>query len=115
MGEAQLRRNTGKNDRALASTLKVGACGHFGKFDDLRTADDGRLLADPESSGRPAKLRGDSGAYAVIEQQLYRPKGGDAESGISVYTRISASPSDRNPIDTYFDVGIVFAGLLQSR
>ena len=115
MGEAQGRRNTGKQDIGLASTLKVGAWGHFGSFDDRRFANDGTLLADPAGSGEPAQRKGNSGIYGVIEQQLYRPAGGDAESGISVYSRISASPSDRNPIDFYVDGGIIFAGLVPHR
>ena len=109
------RRNTGKQDIGLASTLKVGAWGHFGSFDDRRFANDGTLLADPAGSGEPAQRKGNSGIYGVIEQQLYRPAGGDAESGISVYSRISASPSDRNPIDFYVDGGIIFAGLVPHR
>ena len=51
----------------------------------------------------------------MIDQQLYRPKGGDPQSGISVYSRVSVSPSDRNLIDRYIDGGIVFAGLIPGR
>jgi porin len=115
MGEAQVRNNTGKQDVGLAGTLKLGAWGHFGSFDDQRLGNDGTLLADPAGSGKPAQRKGNGGVYGVIEQQLYRPAGGDAESGISVYSRISASPSDRNPIDFYVDGGIVFAGLIPRR
>ena len=61
------------------------------------------------------KHRGNNGFYAVIDQQLYRPKGGDAQSGISVFSRMSISPSDRNLIDRYIDGGIVFAGLIPHR
>jgi porin len=115
MAEAQFRTNQSKEDTGLASTLKLGAWGHFGEFDDQRFANDGTLLADPEGSGVAAKRRGNSGLYAVIDQQLYRPKGGDAESGISVFSRISVSPSDRNLIDFFVDGGIVFAGLFPNR
>jgi porin len=115
IGEAQFRRNTGKKDTGLASTLKVGAWGHFGKFDDQRVANDGTLLADPAGSGDPVRRKGNGGLYAVAEQQLYRPRGGDAESGVSVYGRISASPSDRNLIDFYVDGGVIFAGLVPHR
>jgi porin len=115
MGEAQFRANQGKDDRGLASTLKLGGWGHFGEFDDKRFANDGRLLADPTSSGVPVRLRGDNGLYAIIEQQLYRPAGGNPESGITVFSRMSFSPSDRNLIDRYIDGGAVFAGLLPGR
>ena len=53
IAEAQFRTNQGKTDTGLASTLKLGAWTHFGKFDDNRFADDGTLLADPvEAKGK---------------------------------------------------------------
>jgi porin len=115
IGEAQFRRNHGKDDSGLATTLKLGGWGHLGEFNDQRFANDGRLLADPAGSGVAAKRGGNSGVYAVIDQQLYRPTGGGVESGISVFSRVSVSPSDRNLIDAYIDGGIVFAGLIPSR
>jgi porin len=115
IGEAEIRRNGGKEDEGLSTTLKLGGWGHFGQFDDQRFAVGGALLADPTGSGVPLKHRGNTGVYAVIDQQLYRPKDGDAQSGISVFSRMSASPSDRNLVDAYIDGGIVFAGLIPSR
>lgn len=115
IGEAQFRRNTGDKDTGLATTLKLGAWRHFGTFDDKRFAIEGTLLADPASSGVPARRRGNSGVYVVLDQQLYRPRGGDAESGISVFTRASLSPSDRNLINAYIDGGVVFAGMIPAR
>ena len=41
--------------------------------------------------------------------------GGGADSGISVYSRVSASPSDRNLVDFYVDGGIVVSGLVPGR
>ena len=35
--------------------------------------------------------------------------------GIGVFSRISASPSDRNLIDFYLDGGVVFSGLVPGR
>ena len=115
IGEVQFQRNIGKKDEGLATTLKLGGWGHFGQFDDKRFAIGGGLLADPAGSGVPIKHRGNYGLYAVIDQQLYRPKGGDSQSGISVFSRMSISPSDRNLIDAYIDGGIVFAGLIPRR
>ena len=115
IGEAQFQRNMGKKDKGLATTLKLGGWGHLGQFDDQRFAIDGTLLADPAGSGVPLQHRGNNGLYAVIDQQLYRPKGGDPQSGISVFSRMSVSPSDRNLIDAYIDGGIVFAGLIPQR
>ena len=115
IGELQIRRNQGKEDTGLATTLKVGAWGHVGQFNDQRLANDGTLLADPLGSGVALRHRGNSGVYAVIDQQIYRPAGAGAESGITVYSRLSASPSDRNPISAYLDGGIVFAGMVPQR
>jgi len=115
MAEAQIRANQGKEDTGLARTLKLGGWTHLGLFNDQRFANDGTLLADPAGSGVAAQRRGNFGIYGVIEQQFYRPKGGDAESGISGFGRISFSPSDRNLIDFYVDGGVVFAGLIPNR
>ena len=115
IGEAQFRHNHRKEDAGLATVLKLGGWGHFGQFDDQRFGADGLLLADPFSSGDAKKHRGNYGLYAVIDQQLYRPKGGDGQSGITVFSRMSISPSDRNLINAYIDGGIVFAGLIPKR
>ena len=115
IGEAQFQRNMGKKDEGLATTLKLGGWGHFGPFNDQRIAICGGLLADPTGSGMAVKHRGNNGLYAVIDQQLYRPQGGDPHSGISVYSRASISPSDRNLIDAYIDGGITFGGMIPQR
>jgi porin len=115
IGEAQLQRNASKDDTGLATVLKLGGWGHLGQFDDKRFDVAGLLLADPSSSGIAARHRGNVGVYGIIDQQLYRPRGGDAQSGISVYSRVSFSPSDRNLVDVYVDGGIVFAGMIPQR
>ncbi|MBI3704424.1 MAG: carbohydrate porin [Rhizobiales bacterium] len=114
-GEAQFRSNQGKDDTGLAQSLKIGGWSHLGQFNDQRYDYNGVPLASPASNGVPAKHRGDLGIYGIVDQQLYRPKGGDAASGISVYTRVSLSPSDRNLVDAYIDGGIVFNGLVPKR
>lgn len=115
LGEMQLRRNQEKDAAGLATTLKLGMWGHFGRFADKRFADDGAQLADPAGSGVGARREGNAGAYAIIDQQLWRPAGGDAESGVSVFSRISASPSERNAVDLYVDGGFVVAGIIPGR
>src|SRR5947209_15351114 len=55
IGEAQLRRNGGKEDAGLSTTLKLGGWGHFGQFDDQRFAVGGALLADPTGSQIPIR------------------------------------------------------------
>jgi porin len=115
VGEAQFRTNHGKDDTGLARTLKLGGWTHLGQFNDQRYADDGSLLANPAGSGIAAKHRGDFGVYGIVDQQIYRPRGGAADSGVSVFSRASMSPSDRNLVDLQVDAGIVFAGLLPDR
>jgi porin len=115
MGEVQLRRNLGKDDTGLARTLKFGGWHHHARFDHRRFAHDGTLLADPAGSGIAAQRTSNSGIYAVFEQQLYRPKGGDAESGVSAFGRISTTRPDRNLIDFYVDGGLLFAGMIPGR
>jgi porin len=115
IGEAQFRRNQGKTDTGLASTYKLGAWAHLGEFNDQRFTTNGGLLADPNSSGIPARRRGNSGVYLAFDQQLYRPKGAEPNKGITAFGRVSSSPSDRNLISFYADGGIVFAGLVPGR
>ena len=115
IGEAQFRRNIGRKDEGLATTLKLGGWGHLGQFDDKRFAAGGVLLADPAGSGVAIQHKGNSGFYAILDQQLYRPKGGDSQSGISVFSRVSFSPSDRNLIVAQIDGGVVFAGMIPHR
>ena len=115
IAEAQFRANRGVEDTKLARTLKLGAWAHFGSFDDQRFADDGTLLADPAGSGVPRKHRRKGGVYAVVDQQIYRPQGAAADGGITVFSRISGSRSDRNLVDFYVDGGATFVGLLHGR
>jgi porin len=115
IGEFQWRRNRGNNDTGLATTLKIGGWSHLGQFADQRFANNGALLASPASSGMPLLHRGDYGIYGVIDQQLYRPPGGDANTGISIFNRSAVSPSNRNLVNVEIDGGIVFAGMIQKR
>jgi porin len=115
IGEAQFRTNQGKDDSGLARTLKLGGWTHLAQFNDQRFANDGTLLANPAGSGIPLQHRGDFGVYGVIDQQIYRPRGGAADSGVSLFGLASVVPSDRNLVDIQLNGGIVFAGLIPSR
>ena len=61
---------------SLAGNFTPGGWYHFGDFDSQRFTAEGVSLADPTGSGVPAKLRGNYGIYAVVEQALWRPPGG---------------------------------------
>lgn len=115
IGELQYRYNQDPQSRALAGGIRLGAYYHFGQFDDLRFDNLGLSLADPGSTGFARRFRGNQGIYAVFDQQLYRPAGGDANSGISAFMRIGAMPSNRNINDFYLEGGIVANGMVPGR
>lgn len=113
--EARWRWNQDPGAEGRARTLKLGGWGHLGRFEDLRLAVDGSLLADPAGAGVPLRRRGTWGVYGILDQQLWRPPGGDAQSGVSVFARVSVAPRDRSTIGVYADGGIVFANLVPGR
>jgi porin len=115
MGELQYRYNQDKDARGLAGALRLGGWHHFGTFADMRFDAAGLSQASPFSSGNARLFRGSSGIYGIIDQQIYRPEGGDAASGIALFGRISGTPSDRNLVDFFLDAGIVLSGLLPGR
>ncbi|MBR0696163.1 carbohydrate porin [Bradyrhizobium lablabi] len=107
--------------RPLSGNFTPGAWRHFGQFDDQRFTAQGLSIADPDGTGIPAKRRGNSGIYAVLEQVLYRPpsvteKGASASlPGVTAFGRVAYSPPDRNLIDLYLDGGIGFVGFTPGR
>ncbi|QPF89072.1 carbohydrate porin [Bradyrhizobium commune] len=107
---------------SLAGNFTPGGWYHFGDFDSQRFTADGFSLADPTGSGIPAKLRGNYGIYAVIEQTLWRPPGAEPDKtvsasipGVTAFGRIAYSPPDRNLIDLYLDGGVGFVGFTPGR
>src|SRR6266699_3666420 len=104
--------------RPLAGNFTPGSWQHFGQFDDRRFTAQGLSIADPSGTGIAAKLRGNFGIFAVVEQTLYRPpsvteKGVSASlPGVTAFCRIAYSPPDRNLIDLYLDGGIGVVGFV---
>ena len=101
MGEVQYRCNQGKDDRGLAGIYRLGGWHHFGEFHDHRFGTDG-LACAPLSNGIARRFRGNSGIYGIIDQQIYRPEDGGPDSGISLFSRISATPSDSNQSTSFW-------------
>lgn len=107
--------------RSLAGNFTPGAWKHYGSFDSQRFTAEGLSIADPGGSGVPAKLRGNYGIFAVVEQVLYRPPEVKDNStsasipGVTAFGRIAYSPPDRNLIDLYLDGGIGFVGFTPGR
>jgi porin len=121
IGQVRWDYNINFGGRPLAGNVTPGAWHHFGQFDDQRFTAQGSSIADPSGTGIAAKLRGNFGVFAVIEQTLYRPesetqKGVSASvPGVTAFARIAYSPPDRNLIDLYLDGGIGFAGMVPGR
>ena len=115
MGEVQIRTHLDPRDGGLSGSVKLGGYRHFGRFDDLRYDRAGLPLASPASSGHARRMRGTSGLYAVVDQHVYRWETGSGPRGMSVYARVSTSPSDRNLIDLWADGGVVVLGMIPQR
>jgi porin len=113
IGEVQYAYNHEKNATGLPGTVKLGGWYHAGLFDDQRLASNG-LSQAASNGGMPAQLRSDFGIYGVLEQQILKIAGKD-ERGIGVFTRVSASPDDRNLIGFYADGGVNFQGPFAAR
>ncbi len=115
IGELQYRYNQEATSTGLAGGVRFGAWHHFDRFENQRFDINGFSLADPLGAGIARRLRGNDGIYAVFDQQLYRPPGGDANSGVLMFGRAAYSPPDRNVVDFYLDGGIIFAGMIPAR
>ena len=107
--------------KTLPGNFTPGAWKHTGDFDSQRFTAEGQSIADPDGSGVPARLRGNYGIFAVLEQVLYRPPSVTEVStsasipGVTAFGRIAYSPPDRNLIDLYMDGGIGFVGFVPGR
>lgn len=108
-------------ERLLAGNFTPGGWYHTGQFDDQRFTAQGLSIADSSGTGIAAKLRGNFGIFAVVEQTLYRPasvteKGVSASfPGVTAFARVAYSPPDRNLIDLYIDGGVGVSGLVPGR
>jgi porin len=110
----QLKYGFAIGSEKLPATITGGAWKHLGRFDDERFATGGTLLADPNGSGEPRKLRGNQGIFGVYEQMLSQASPG-SDKGIGMFVRASISPSDRNLISFYLDGGLQFSGFSDAR
>ena len=143
--ELGYRPNHEDNAKGLPGSYKLGAWYHTDTFSDLRSDRHGRSLADPLSDGIPRAIQGDFGAYLVIDQMIYRPRGSGApakgtgkdargggvnerkdgesqpspaaqnDKGLTAFLRISGAPGDRNAVSFYTDAGFSYRGLVPGR
>lgn len=121
IGQVRFNYDIDVGGRPLAGNFTPGAWKHYGSFDSQRFTAEGPSIADPGGTGVPAKLRGNYGIFAVIEQVLYRPPEVKENStsasipGVTAFGRIAYSPPDRNLIDLYLDGGVGFVGFVPGR
>lgn len=114
LGQINLSWHNKKGDPGLPGSLKLGGWQNFGISEDLRYDSNGMSLADPSNNGMPLTVRGNLGAWAVFEQQIYRPVHAD-DRGVGVFARVAGSPSPASLIDLYADAGVEFVGLDSGR
>ena len=121
IGQVRFNYDIDMGGRPLAGNFTPGGWYHTGQFDDQRFTAQGLSIADSSGTGIAAKLRGNFGIFAVVEQTLYRPasvteKGVSASlPGVTAFARVAYSPPDRNLIDLYLDGGIGVSGLVPGR
>ncbi len=115
IAEAHYSTNRGEGATGLPGTLKLGAYGHFGRFADERFGSDGQPLAARGSTGMPVEHFRNGAFYGIVDQQVYRVPGGDAEKGIGLFARVIGAPADRNLVDLYVDAGLSAFGVLPGR
>jgi porin len=113
IGEAQYKYGNEKSAVGLPGTVKLGGWYHAERFDNVRFGTDGVSLAF--GNGIPQRMPGNWGIYGVLDQQLWRLPGPDADKGVSAFVRLSGSPADRNEISFYADGGLSFNGLVPGR
>lgn len=97
---------------ARPGILKIGGWHDWGNFTDQRFDVNHGLQGI--TGLNPLLHDGTYGIYGIVDQVIYQAPGEDG-GNVAVFARVIGSPSDRNQIDTYFDTGIVFTGMLPSR
>jgi porin len=114
IGEVQYAYSQQKGEPGLPGTVRLGGWYHAGLFADQRLTGNGLSQADPNGTGVPAQLRSDFGVYGVFEQLVLRLPGNDTR-GVGIFTRVAASPQDRNLVSFYADGGLNFQGPFPQR
>jgi len=97
----------------LRGSVKLGAWVYTGSAPLERFNAEGEVLDG--SAAQPPQHAGNFAVYGVIDQALWRTDGLASDRGLNFFLRASAAPSDRNLIDLYFDTGLTFKGLINSR
>ena len=67
-----------------------------------------------DASGDPIRYSNDYGFYGVLDQSIYRERGGD-DQGLGIFLQFGGTPDDRNTVDYYFGAGLNYRGLFPKR
>ena len=97
MAEVGYRHNQAEDADGLPGMYKLGGWWHSGQFDDF-------------SGG--ALHGGTQGVYGSAEQMVYREYG---DQGLVLFLRVGFAPEDRSEVDTSFQVGASYVGLVPGR
>lgn len=97
MAEVGYRHNQAEDADGLPGTYKLGGWWNSAKFDDFNGG---------------ASHDGTQGVYAQAEQMVYREYG---DQGLSLFGRVGFAPEDRSEVDTSFQVGASYVGLVPGR
>ena len=97
--EAAYKVNSGKDDKGLRGTYKLGVFYH--------TSSSGATVPSQERHTN-------GGGYFIADQQLWR-KPGSEEGGLSGVFRIGGAPEDRNLVRYCFDTGLNYTGIFSGR
>ena len=97
MVEVGYRHNQAEDADGLPGMYKLGGWWHSGQFDDF-------------SGG--ASHGGTQGVYGSAEQMVYREYG---DQGLVLFLRVGFAPEDRSEVDTSFQVGASYVGLVPGR
>ena len=97
MAEVGYRHNQAEDADGLPGMYKLGGWWHSGQFDDF-------------SGG--ASHGGTQGVYGSAEQMVYREYG---DQGLVLFLRVGFAPEDRSEVDTSFQVGASYVGLVPGR
>jgi porin len=100
---------TGRSD-TLAGVYRLGFWYDTENFADLQYDNHGVSLANPASTGPPARHDGDYAIYAVMDQMIWRdPTDEDGDRAINFFARVMGTPEeDRNLIDFSMNAGLTF-------
>jgi porin len=93
--------------RAVEGTLRLGAWYHTGDTPALPTS-----AHDPGGK----TFTHNYGAYATLDEKLYRPRGEGRESeGLGLFLQLGFAPEDRNDARMYFGGGFAYTGAIPGR